>query len=155
MADRDNGDDKNGRKKRNFSIDDDAFASDDDRDFMDDDEFEQFINPSQKKNIRNMKPKDFRKQQSECIVRPATSLAPEPEKPKPMAPTLIPCLGCRLPFMRIKRPISLNGPKFPYENEMGYCGPCRSAVFADMKEDSSQSSQSKFNNPVVSTHIEP
>ena len=46
MTDRDNGDDKNGRKKRNFSIDDDAFASDDNADFMSDDEFEQFINPS-------------------------------------------------------------------------------------------------------------
>jgi len=49
MADRDNDDDRNGRKNRRFSIDDDAFASDDDRDFMSDDEFEAFMNPSQKK----------------------------------------------------------------------------------------------------------
>ena len=40
MADRDNDDDRNGRKKRKFSIDDDAFESDDDVDFMSDDEFE-------------------------------------------------------------------------------------------------------------------
>ena len=76
MADRDNGDDKNGRKKKNFSIDDDAFASDDDRDFMDDDEFEPFINPSQKKNIRKLKPKDFSKQEAECIVRRCTKVVP-------------------------------------------------------------------------------
>ncbi len=70
MANRDNGDDKNGRKKRNFSIDDDAFASDDDCDFMIDDEFEAFINPSQKKKLASLKPKDFSQQQAENIVRP-------------------------------------------------------------------------------------
>ena len=37
-----------------------------------------------KKNIKNTKPKDFRQQDAELIVRPAISLAPEPEKPKPI-----------------------------------------------------------------------
>jgi len=93
MADRDNDDDRNGRKNRRFSIDDDAFASDDDRDFMSDDEFEAFLNPCQKKKLASTKPKDFNKQQAENIVRPNLSLAPVPEPivaPKPDAPKLIP-----------------------------------------------------------------
>jgi len=115
MADRDNDDDRNGRKNRRFSIDDDAFASDDDGHFMSDDEFEAFINPSQKKKMASTKPKDFSKVQAENIVRPSFSLEPVPEPivaPKPTGPKLLPCLGCRLPFLRIKRPISLTGQNF-------------------------------------------
>ena len=85
-----------------------------------------------------------------------TSTAPEPE-PKPFVPTvpkLNPCLGCRQPFLRIKRPITLNGLKFPYENECDYCGPCRSGIFAELREDDCKSSQPVFFNPVVTTQME-
>jgi hypothetical protein len=61
MANRDSDDDKKGRK-RDFNISDDAFESDDGRDFMSDDEFEAFVNPSQNKRPGlpgKTKPKDF------------------------------------------------------------------------------------------------
>jgi hypothetical protein len=48
----------------------------------------------------------------------------------------------------------LNGPKFPYENECDYCGPCRSGIFAELKEQEPNSSQPVFYNPVVTSHIE-
>ena len=70
MAERDNDDDRNGRKNRKFRIDDDVFESDDDGEFFSDDDFEGFINPRQKKKLASMKPKDFSKQQAENIVRP-------------------------------------------------------------------------------------
>ena len=51
MANRDNGDDKNGRRNQKFKIDNKAFESDDDFDIFDfsTDEDDMFINPSQKK----------------------------------------------------------------------------------------------------------
>ena len=49
MANRDSDDDKNGRKRRNFNIDDNAFESDDDNFDFSTDEDDMFINPSQKK----------------------------------------------------------------------------------------------------------
>ncbi len=53
-------------------------------------------------------------------------------------------------FPTDKRPIALNGPKFPYENELDYCGPCRSAIFAEAKtQEDMESSQPVFYNPVV------
>ncbi len=143
MADRDNDDDKDGRNNRKFKIDDNVFESDDDGEFFSDNGFESFINPRQKKKPASLKPKDFSKQQSENIVRPRLSLAPVPEPivaPKSTAPRLIPCLGCRLTFLRIKRPITLTAPKFPHENESDYCGPCRSAIMAELKEEASNSS---------------
>ena len=48
MANRDHGDDQNGRKNQKFKIDSKAFESDDDFDFGSEDDA--FINPSQKKN---------------------------------------------------------------------------------------------------------
>ena len=155
MANRDNDDDKNGRKKRNFNIDDDAFASDDGLDFMSDDEFEHFVNPRQKKKLGTREPKDLSLSRAKERSQPSVAPVPEPvEAPKPTKPALQPCIGCRQPFLRIKRPISLNGPKFPYENECDYCGPCRSAIFAQLKdEEDCNSSQPVFYNPVV-THIE-
>jgi hypothetical protein len=117
MANRDNDDDKNGRKKRNFNIDDDAFASDDDLDFMSDDEFEHFVNPRQKKKLGTREPKDLSLSRAKERSQPSVAPVPEPvEAPKPTKPALQPCIGCRQPFLRIKRPISLNGPKFPFEN---------------------------------------
>jgi hypothetical protein len=113
MANRDSDDDKKGRKRR-FSISDDAFESDDDGEFMSDHEFEAIFNPSQKKKMASTKPKDFSKVQAENIFRPSVSLEPVPERipdPKPIAPKLIPCLRCRQPFLRIKRPFLLTGPK--------------------------------------------
>jgi len=155
MANRDSDDDKNGRRNKKFDIADDAFASDDDRDFMSDDEFEAFINPSQKKKLGKTKPKDLSLSQAQ--VPKVLSVAPEPdpvEAPKPKKPALQPCLGCRQPFLRMKRPMSLNGPKFPYENESEYCGLCRSGIFTEMKdEEDCNSSQPVYYNPVV-THIE-
>ena len=50
MANRDNGDDKNGRKNQKFNIDSKAFESDDDFESEDD----AFINPSQKKKIGDL-----------------------------------------------------------------------------------------------------
>jgi len=47
MANRDNGDDKNGRKNHKFNIDSKAFESEDDFDFESDDDA--FVNPSQNK----------------------------------------------------------------------------------------------------------
>ena len=47
MANRDNGDDKYGRRNQKFNIDSKAFESEDDFDFESDDDA--FINPSQKK----------------------------------------------------------------------------------------------------------
>ncbi len=51
MANRDNGEDKNGRRNQKFNIDNKAFDSDDDFDNFDfsTDEDDMFINPSQKK----------------------------------------------------------------------------------------------------------
>ena len=48
MANRDNGDDRNGRKNQKFNIDSKAFESDDDFDFESEDDA--FINPSHNKN---------------------------------------------------------------------------------------------------------
>ncbi len=108
MANRDSDDDKNGRKRR-FSISDDAFESDDGRDFMSDDEFEAFVNPSQNKRPGlpgKTKPKDFSRHEVKVRCQPSVAPEPEPvEAPKPVVPTkpaLQPCLGCRQPFLRIK-----------------------------------------------------
>ena len=51
MANRDNGDEKNGRRNQKFNIDNKAFESDDDFDNFDfsTDEDDMFINASQKK----------------------------------------------------------------------------------------------------------
>jgi len=161
MANRDSDDDKKGRK-RDFNISDDAFESDDDGEFMSDHEFEAIFNPSQKKKLgppRSSIPTVVPQDLSSSQAKPpkVLSVAPEPEPveaPKPSKPVLQPCLGCRQPFLRIKRPISLNGPKFPYENENDYCGPCRLAIFAELQDrEDCNSSQPVFHNPVV-THIE-
>ena len=64
MAKRNNDDDKNERKNRRFSIDDDAFASDDDDGFMNDEDFDTFINPSQKKKLGITKLKDVASSQA-------------------------------------------------------------------------------------------
>jgi hypothetical protein len=48
----------------------------------------------------------------------------------------------------------LNGPKFPYENENDYCGPCRLAIFAELRNQEADSSQPIFSNSVVHTHFE-
>ncbi len=108
MADSDSDDDKKGRK-RNFNISDDAFESEDDGNFMSDDEFEAFINPSQKKKLGRLRssiptvvPKDL--SSSQAKPPKVLSVAPEPEPveaPKPSKPVLQPCLGCRQPFLRI------------------------------------------------------
>jgi len=74
--------------------------------------------------------------------------------PQPSKPVLHPCIGCRQPFLRIKRPISLNGPKFPYEKEIDYCGPCRLAILAELRNQEADSSQPIFSNSVVHTHFE-
>jgi len=103
MVNRDSDDDKEGRKRSDFNIDDDAFDSDvDEYDLMHDDEFEDFINPSQKKKPGTSKPKDLSRSAARVVF--PLSVAPEPEPitaPKPVAPTLIPCVGCRQPFLRI------------------------------------------------------
>ncbi len=108
-----------------------------------------------------LKPKDLASSRAKLpTALPASAAPPELEpvvEPKPfvpVAPKLIPCLGCRQPFLRIKRPLVMNGPKFPYENEADYCGPCRVGIFAELKEEESKSSQPVFYNPIVATHIE-
>ena len=110
--------------------------------------------------LENIKPKDLASSKAKLPRDLPASVAPGLEDvvvPKPfipVAPKLVPCLGCRQPFLRIKRPLVLNGPKFPYENENDYCGPCRVGIFAELKEEESRSSQPVFNNPVVATHAE-
>ncbi len=100
------------------------------------------------KNLANSKARD------PTDLPTSTASEPEPKTFVPSVPKLNPCLGCRQPFLRIKRPITLNGPKFPYENECDYCGPCRSGIFAELREDDCKSSQPVFFNPVVTTQIE-
>ena len=77
------------------------------------------------------KPKDLSSSQ---IKVPSGIMAAHAEPPEAEPKTFrsccakaIPCLGCRQPFLRIKRPFVMNGPKFPYENELGY----RLGIFAD------------------------
>jgi len=104
------------------------------------------------------KPKDLSKHKvtvpSGIMAAHAEPPAPEPKPFVPVAPKLIPCLRCRQPFLRIKRPITVNGPKFPYEKESDYCGPCRSGILAELRDEESNSFQPVFHNPVVTTHIE-
>ncbi len=72
------------------------------------------------------KPKDLASSQAKVpsgIMAAHAKPPPEPEPFVPVTPKLRPCLGCRQPFLRIKRPIITSGPKFPYENESDYCGP--------------------------------
>ncbi len=107
--------------------------------------------------LGKLKPKDLASKKAEIpsgIYAATTASEPEPKPFVPVAPKLIPCIGCRQPFLRIKRPLMLNGPKFPYENECDYCGPCRSGIFAELKEQEPNSSQPVFYNPVVTAHIE-
>ena len=103
------------------------------------------------------KPEDLASSQAKVpsgIMAAHAKPPPEPEPFVPVTPKLRPCLGCRQPFLRIKRPIITSGPKFPYENESDYCGPCRSGIFAELNEESLNSSQPVFYNPVITTHIE-
>jgi hypothetical protein len=167
MANRGNDD---GRKNKGFNIDSQAFDSEDDDFDFEDDAFETF--QKKKPGIRRLydmtlhqivdflgklKPKDLASKKAEIPsgIYAATKVPePEPKPFFPVAPKLIPCIGCRQPFLRIKRPLMLNGPKFPYENECDYCGPCRLGIFAELKEQEPNSSQPSFYNPVVTTHIE-
>ena len=75
------------------------------------------------------KPKNFANSQAKIVAPVVTAeliVNPEPQ-PIPVAtsfvptkPALQPCLGCRGPFLPIKRLINLKGPKFPYEKENEY-----------------------------------
>ena len=80
--------------------------------------------------VGTVKPKDMACSQSKrigsTINDTIVAMQPQPQ-PRPLviptvavrtAPKLDPCLGCRQPFLRVKRPISLNGPKFPCEQEI-------------------------------------
>ena len=61
---------------------------------------------------------------AERIMNPEPQPTADPIPVGPTKPVLQPCLGCRQPFLRLKRPINSTGPKFPYEKENDYCGPC-------------------------------
>ena len=90
----------------------------------------------------------------ERIVNPEPQPITESIPFVPTKPALRPCLGCRGPFLRIKRPINLKGPKFPYEKESEYCGPCRVGILAQVTEDSLTTTQPIFFNPVTTSDVE-
>ncbi len=110
-----------------------------------------------------VKPKNLANSQAKKlapVVAAERSVNPEPQPIVdaipfvPTKPVLQPCLGCRQPFLRLKRPINLMGPKFPYEKENDYCGPCRAGILAQVTEDSLTPSQPIFYNPVTTSHVE-